>query len=320
MLLHWLYDSEALSLDDAYQISLNARSVRLFGISSAFLFIGLILISLRMWRLLNLLNIKVGIREAIRVNLASMSLGLLLPGLIGVDALRATYFCIQKPDQKPDAISCIIVDRIIGLYALLLLATLATVFAYLFSFFSVSETILIFLVTFLAGFSIAIVLMMNQTFFSLAPIRFFLTRIPSVLQATIESIHSFRHFRLDLFIWVTISVASQGITVFSFITAGILINDSLPILAHLIFDPIALFFNSVPITPGGLGITESVFAYLYQLNGSENGPIIALIGRLNQYWVYIIAGLPAIFLVDFKISPRKNLAKIETDLIENPKP
>ena len=87
------------------------------------------------------------------------------------------------------------------------------------------------------------------------------------------------------------------ITIFGFVIMGILIQDTLPVLAHFIINPIALLLNGIPLTPGGLGITESAFAYLYQAADSQNGAVISLLGRLNQYLVYAIIGIPALFLV-----------------------
>ena len=122
-------------------------------------------------------------------------------------------------------------------------------------------------------------------------------RLPSLLHKIVAAIQSIIGFRRDVGICLSISVVSQMITIINFVIIGILINDNLPLLAHFIIDPIALFFNSVPITPGGLGITESAFAFLYEAADSANGAVIALLGRLNQYFVYVVIGLPAFFLL-----------------------
>jgi|GEM_PF-3459237 len=126
-LLFWLYDSDALDLSAFRQLAFDSRTAQLLGLNAILLFCGAILLSLRMWRLLNLLAFEVGIKEAIRVNLASMCLGLILPGLVGVDAIRATYFCLKTRDRKVDAFTCILADRIIGIYALILLAAIGAV-------------------------------------------------------------------------------------------------------------------------------------------------------------------------------------------------
>jgi len=296
-LLYWLYDSDALDLSAFHQLEFNSNTVQLLGLNAILLFIGAILLSLRMWRLLNLLEFNVSISEAIRVNLASMCLGLMLPGLVGVDAIRATYFCLKTRDRKVDAFTCILTDRIIGIYALILLATIAAGIGMLIDLPSIHNGFILVSGGILLAFTLVIAIISSKQLLEVSHLSIIYNRLPSVLHKIIAAIQSIVGFRQDVGICLLISVISQGITIINFVIIGSLINDNLPVLAHFIMDPIALFFNSVPITPGGLGITESAFAFLYESANSANGAVISLLGRLNQYAVYIAIGLPAFFLL-----------------------
>jgi hypothetical protein len=310
-LLYWLYDSDALDLDAFQKFEFNSRTVQLLGLNAILLFIGAILLSLRMWRLLNLLSFNVSIKEAIRVNLASMCLGLMLPGLVGVDAIRATYFCLQTRDRKADAFTCILSDRIIGVYALILLATIAAGIGILIDFQSVHNGFAIVSGGSLFTFTVILALISNKQLLEKSLLSVIYNRLPSLLHKIIEAIQKIAGYRRDVGLCLLISVISHSITIINFVIIGILINDNLPALAHFILNPIALFFNSVPITPGGLGITESVFAYLYESANSNNGALISLLGRLNQYCVYIVIGLPAFFLLKFNFVAPDLVAKQE---------
>ncbi len=296
-LLYWLYDSDALDLSAFHQLEFNSNTVQLLGLNAILLFIGAILLSLRMWRLLNLLEFNVSISEAIRVNLASMCLGLMLPGLVGVDAIRATYFCLKTRDRKVDAFTCILTDRIIGIYALILLATIAAGIGMLIDLPSIHNGFILVSGGILLAFTLVIAIISSKQLLEVSHLSIIYNQLPSVLQKIIAAIQSIVGFRQDVGICLLISVISQIITIINFVIIGSLINDNLPVLAHFIMDPIALFFNSVPITPGGLGITESAFAFLYESANSVNGAVISLLGRLNQYFVYIVIGLPAFFLL-----------------------
>lgn len=312
-LLYWLYDSDALDLNAFRQLEFNADTAYLLMYNAILLFIGAILLSLRMWRLLNLLDFDVGIKEAIRVNLASMCLGLMLPGLVGVDAIRVTYFCLQNRARKLDAFSCILADRIIGIYALILLATIAALIGILVDLESVNKSFVLTLSAALLGVSLAIALLMSRRLFASGPLAIIYRRLPAILQELIVTLQKLGSHRRDVVIWLGVSVITQGITIINFVIIGILINDNLPMLAHFILNPLALFFNSVPITPGGLGITESVFAYLYESANSNNGALISLLGRLNQYSVYVVIGLPALFLLKFNFVAAGELAGTDLD-------
>ena len=311
-LLYWLYDSDALDLSAFHQLEFNSNTVQLLVLNSILLFIGAILLSLRMWRLLNLLEFNVSISEAIRVNLASMCLGLMLPGLVGVDAIRATYFCLKTRDRKVDAFTCILTDRIIGIYALILLATIAAGIGILIDLPSIHNGFILLSGGILLAFTLVIALISNKQLLEVGRLSIIYNRLPSVLHKIIAAIQSIVGFRRDVAICLLITVISQSITIINFVIIGSLINDNLPVLAHFIMDPIALFFNSVPITPGGLGITESAFAFLYESANSVNGAVISLLGRLNQYCVYIVIGLPALFLLKLNTLAPDMVAKEES--------
>lgn len=311
-LLYWLYDSDALNLNAFQQLEFNGRTAQLLGLNAFLLFVGAILLSLRMWRLLNLLEFDVSIMEAIRVNFASMCLGLMLPGLVGVDAIRATYFCLKTKDRKVDAFTCILADRIIGIYALILLATVAAVIGLLINLQSIPGFFLLVSGGILLSCTLGLALVSSKRILEESPLSIIYNRLPSLLRKIVEGVQKIAEFRRDVGLCLLITVVSQSITIINFVIIGMLISDELPLLAHFILDPIALFFNSVPITPGGLGITESVFAYLYETANSSNGALISLLGRLNQYCVYIVIGLPAFFLLKFRFPTSNSDAVTES--------
>lgn len=298
-LLYWLYDSDALDLAAFGQIEFNATAFSLLAVNALLLFIGAILLSIRMWRLLNLLELNVGLMEAIRVNLASMCLGLILPGLVGVDAIRATYFCLKTRERKVDAFTCILADRLIGIYALILLATIAALVGMAIGLESVDDVFLLISGGILLAFTLGLALTSNPRLLERGPLSIVYRHLPALLHQIVAAIQQIARFRRDIALCLVLTIVSHSFTIINFVIIGILINDNLPVLAHFILNPIALFFNSVPVTPGGLGITESVFAYLYESANSDNGALISLLGRLNSYCVYIVVGLPAFFLLKF---------------------
>jgi uncharacterized protein (TIRG00374 family) len=217
--------------------------------------------------------------------------------LIGVDAIRATYFCLKAKNRKIDAITCILTDRIIGIYALILLATIAAGIGLLIDHQSVHNGFVIVSGGTLLTVTLGVAIISSKNLLEKGLLSAIYNRLPAVLHDITQAIQKIISFRQDVGLCLFITLISQSITIINFVIIGSLINDNLPVLAHFIMDPIALFFNSVPITPGGLGITESAFAYLYESANSGNGAVISLLGRLNQYCVYIAIGLPAFFLL-----------------------
>ena len=296
-IIFWLYQSDVLNLAVVSRLSFDSLTIKLICLSSLLLFCGAMLISVRMWLLLRLLELNLLLPDTMRINLAAMCMGMMLPGQLGVDAIRVTYFCIQRPDRKMRVVSAVLFDRILGVYALLLLATIATLCAFAIDLDVIHVNIATSLLLTLGLVTGAILIFSSRAVRASQPFNTIYLRLPSIFKNIIEALDLFNNHKKAVFLCISISIASQLITILGFVIMGILIQDTLPVLAHFIINPIALLLNGVPLTPGGLGITESAFAYLYLAADSQNGAVISLLGRLNQYLVYAIIGIPALFLV-----------------------
>jgi uncharacterized membrane protein YbhN (UPF0104 family) len=64
-------------------------------------------------------------------------------------------------------------------------------------------------------------------------------------------------------------------------------------LHQYLLNPLAMTLNVVPITPGGVGVAESAFSYLYEAAGCAAGATVGIVGRIIQYAAYVMAGLPS---------------------------
>jgi uncharacterized membrane protein YbhN (UPF0104 family) len=82
--------------------------------------------------------------------------------------------------------------------------------------------------------------------------------------------------------------------------AGELLRAGLAPLRHFVADPLAMVMNVVPLTPGGIGITEGAFSFLFEQMGSPSGAEIGLVGRGIQYVAYVVGGSIALLAVRFR--------------------
>ena len=86
---------------------------------------------------------------------------------------------------------------------------------------------------------------------------------------------------------LVLSVVGHALIVGTFACCAVAIHDTLPLAHHFVLDPLAMMLNAVPISPGGLGLAEGAFAFLFAGAGSPNGAIIGLMGRMLLYTVSI---------------------------------
>lgn len=297
-ILYWLYRSDYFDPAVVQRISPDSGSVSLLLAGSILLASGAVLISIRLWLLLRLLGIELEWRETLRINLAAMCLGMVLPGLVGVDAIRLTWFCLMKSHSRTAVFAAVVLDRVAGIFALLVLSALGVGFALVTGFDRIPDGLLEWLLLPLGGAVLVLLLLGSQSLKQWRIMRWLQARLPARVGRIMASLQVVAKSYRILGGCLLLSLLSQMFTVLSFVFIGLVIQDQLPVLFHFIINPLALLLNGIPVTPGGLGITESAFAYLYQLAGSENGAVIALLGRLNQYLVYAIIGIPV--LMTFK--------------------
>jgi uncharacterized membrane protein YbhN (UPF0104 family) len=78
------------------------------------------------------------------------------------------------------------------------------------------------------------------------------------------------------------------------ISAELLGGIDISSLQQFLLNPLAMVINVIPITPGGVGVTESAFSYLYEAADCAIGATIGILGRTIQYIAFIAVGFPAI--------------------------
>jgi glycosyltransferase 2 family protein len=86
------------------------------------LLLGLVLVSARWWRLLELAGCRTSYPNALRLTLLGLFFNLVLPGLTGGDVVKAVLVVRQNPNRRADALVTVVVDRVIGLVVLVGLA------------------------------------------------------------------------------------------------------------------------------------------------------------------------------------------------------
>lgn len=81
---------------------------------------------LRWHLLLGALGLSFSLRETVRAGFLAYLANLLPLGLVAGDSLKAVMLIHRNPRQKTEAVASVLIDRVLGLYALLLLAALAS--------------------------------------------------------------------------------------------------------------------------------------------------------------------------------------------------
>ncbi len=270
------------------------------------IFLFLLKIFIGAWRW-HLLNSTQGIHLKFRYTLTSIYLGAafatLLPSAVGGDLVRAYYIFKAAPGKKNSVLISIFIDRIMGLMGIFITISVIT-FTHLYVF--RQQARLIYLSTTCIFFCSAI-LILFVCFMLLAK----KTRLAS-LMSKYFSHKKWSRYIISFFNTVSTSHVSKFILIqclMMSIFIQILIVISLLIIAKMMgFPPISFsscliaisitqVISFIPVTPGGIGVGEMVFANIVLLLNPSVGLGFATI-FLGYRLTSILTYLPgAIFYV-----------------------
>lgn len=83
---------------------------------------------LRWQMLVRALGLRLSTRSALRAGFLGYAFNLIPVGLVAGDSVKAVMLIHQNPRRKTEAVASVLVDRVIGLYGLLLMAAIASLF------------------------------------------------------------------------------------------------------------------------------------------------------------------------------------------------
>jgi uncharacterized protein (TIRG00374 family) len=249
-------------------------------------------IALISWRL-SLLFRPQGLRlpyvSAVKLNLVELFFDNFLPGAAGGTVAKLFYATRENQGRRTEVATVILLDRAVGISSLILLPLL---FAPFFIRFVLDVHVLkIILIAY-----VIIFLCLIGTFFAALRSRAQAERIAGVFhfrvvrefaRRALLAISAYRGSRATLFFALGLSLLAN-LAIIAVLTVGVLAVDPASLAWRLcLIVPIGQVINSLPTTPGGLGVGEVAFHSLFHLSGLRGGAAAMLSWRI---WGVIISG------------------------------
>jgi uncharacterized membrane protein YbhN (UPF0104 family) len=298
--IFWLYRGGILDFSVLGTLEPDSRTFGLLLLAGLAICGTLVAVTYRLWFLVRVQNFDVPVKDLLKVTWAAALCSVVAPGLLGADAFKAAYLCSRVSERRMDVFAAILFDRIVGLFSLFLLGSIAVAVAWAANAIPFQSAILWAAPVALCMVSIGGFLVGWDGTYGLPPVQWLVQRAPAALQSLVQAFRKFAKAPGAIAVAVLLSLFSHMLIVLVFVLVAHLIHDPLSMFDHAVLNPIAVTMNAVPVTPGGLGVTEGAFAYLARAAGSDNGALIALISRMIQYAVYLPGGLVAIFLLKWQ--------------------
>ncbi len=243
-------------------------------VAGLLLIVASALLSFFRWHLLmRTLRIPIRLRDTMRLGFLGQVLNYVGLGQVGGDIFKAFFIAHEQPKLRAEAIATILVDRLCGLYGLLIVATAAFLLSDLDSESSSVAAIAkaTYLFTGIGTVAVALVLTPQVARGKLMRRMMKLPRFGPLLKRVLNAVYLYQGNKLTL---AAIGALSLGVhTLISlavYLGATGMFADTPPMIDVFVISPIACVAAAIPLTPGGLGTYEAAMTYLYNVVSAEN--------------------------------------------------
>ncbi len=285
-IIYWLVQSGKLN----FSALKNMLSPGPFFLGLLLLGSSILFATLRWGVLLETQNIHSKTWPLLKLTLIGTFFNYAVPGGVGGDLVKAFYFYKDQKESRATAVSSVAVDRILGLYTMVLMAL--TVMFYDFQHVRTSPVLhklfMLFCVLFLAFTLILFLLFTRRPFFQ-DRIHKFLSFLPKQDKfiKLYSSTQLYGSSPGHLFQVVGYSLLAQVTTICFLILAGEVsgLAEGTKWSTYFLVAPLGFMATAVPISPAGIGVGQAAFYFLfnnYLGYKSEIGPTIVTAMQIFQ--------------------------------------
>jgi uncharacterized membrane protein YbhN (UPF0104 family) len=253
---------------------------------------SLVIPAVRWWCLLRAQGISESLADVLRLTWFGYFASLFLPGAAGGDAAKAILIVRRQPRDKLRAFSTVLIDRYLGLYSVLFVGLVAFLWIVLSE--PANESVLLIGGVLLGLFVVMTVLPLVVLW---TPSRHVFQRwMPAKWHALVDDICAeYAASRPTLGLGFALSVVSNLFVFTGLLAAAYVLHYNVPPGAVFLSGPIITLVNSLPLTPGGIGMGEATSQQLLATLNSAGGAEMMMLFRL----VTILLTVPAAFLIRF---------------------
>lgn len=246
--------------------------------------------ALRWGKLLKIQGIKFGFTPLLKLTLISNFFSNFLPGLVGGDAVKL-FYAARKSRKTAGILASILLDRIMGVAALLVIA----VFALPFSFNvpeieKISLFVCILFVLFLIGVFLFFNLKSSSVLKRIYKISVF--ALGNRIKTFKNSMVLYRNKKGILAYTFIMALVIQFFMVVGCCFVSLFFNFNIPLHYFLVFIPIIQLITFLPITVGGIGMREWAFVLFFTTASGVVVKMDAFALSIGFYLTVLLASLP----------------------------
>jgi uncharacterized membrane protein YbhN (UPF0104 family) len=252
-------------------------------IAVGFLLVDIFMMSIRASLLFRNARLSLSLRNSIQLNLIGFLFSTFLPGAAGGDIAKLVYATRENHGRRAEVATVLILDRLVGLFSLVLLPLLfAPFFTDLLRSVSVLRRLL-YVDALLAGSMLvgtALVMFFVPT---RSWVAWLLGRWPGIKSIALRVLDAMAvHGKAQgaLFFALLLSLLANLALILVTALGLYAVNPGSFSMRLALVAPLGHLVNSLPLTPGGIGVGETAFNTLFKLTGMSGGAEALLCLRL----------------------------------------
>lgn len=248
------------------------------------------------WRnLLKTQNVNQPPWAAFKLTMIGVFFNFAMPGGVGGDVIKAYYFAKDAHGPRVVAITSVLIDRVMGLYAMVLMALGVMIYDidHVLSIPSL-HSLFIFIVLLFVGFNIAMAMIFSKKLHQSGWMHRLFARLPLSAKTTklYESLYLYGHSKKILIYAVAISLVGQTCTILLLALAGTASGTIVPLKTYFLVAPLGFMAIAIPISPAGVGIGQAAFYFLFNIytgQKTELGPSTITAVQVLQF-IFALSG------------------------------
>jgi len=270
----------------------------------------------RWWLLLRAIGVQVNPKQTFILTWIGNFFNTTLPGAVTGDVVKGYYVIkAQHEEGRTRAFMTLLIDRIVGLFGLIVMAFLALVLNLELILSQERLHSLAWMITVPFGGTVV--------FYAIAVFPFkegrdpfirLFQRLPAkkISLKVYSAFKSYQHQKSTLLLTLLLAIGIHTlIALLFFQVANLMGLKEMELATQFFLMPIGLITVAIPLAPGGIGIGHAAFESLYQLAGFSGGADIFNLFVIVQLGVYLLGGIPY-----FLYSSKYKIPEEQQDLLE----
>lgn len=211
--------------------------------------------------------------ETAKLTLIGQFFNFAMPGGVGGDIIKSYYLTRMNQGQKTRSVMTVLMDRLMGLHAILVLGFLAMLFD-LEKILSVPELRLVFLAVTLGtiAYTTIVFIFQSRREWIKRTVRRTIEKLPLKhrFQQVYDTFNAYGQQKSTLGLAFLYSLISQSLAIaFMYIVCRTTYGVELSAHSFFIIVPVGFILTAIPISPAGVGVGQAAFLFLFGVYSPE---------------------------------------------------